>query len=54
MRTLQNSELTSVVGGVVAGDDPNQRDSMPQRMFGESLADYNLRVQEYLTQKGSM
>lgn len=54
MRTLQNSELSSVVGGVVAGDDPNHRESVPQRMFGESLVDYNLRVQEYFTQKGYM
>ena len=54
MRTLQNSELTSVVGGVVAGDEPHKPGTMPQRMLGESLADYNLRLQEYLTQKGYM
>ena len=54
MRTLQISELNAVVGGVVAGDDPNGKETMPQRMLGESLAAYNQRVQQYLIQKGYM
>ena len=54
MRKLNNSELHSVVGGVVAGDEPINKDSTPVRLLGESEEDYNKRLQKHLTDSGMM
>ena len=52
MRTLHKSDLNSVVGGVVIGDDPTGKSTKPQRMIGESLEAYNARLLEWYIAHG--